>query len=149
MGRCWSEKLHLPFFSGQASNGIRHCYLDSHGTTHLGEPRGFSKTHGSEFPLFDRPKNQRGKTLEFMHQRFGSQTRWKKVTATPFFFFWPKSSTLDPSSFQAKALFVRFATAHGWKARGGTQVLWGINQCRQGYGVNQPLIYGKWLGGPL
>lgn len=112
VGRCCSEKLHLPFFSGQASNGIRHCYLDSHGATHLGEPRVFSKTHGSEFPLFDRPKNQRGKTLEFMHQRFGSQTRWKKVTGTPFF-FWPKSSTLDPSSFQAKALFVRFATAHG------------------------------------
>ena len=50
VGRCWSEKLHLPFFSGQASNGICHCYLDSHGATHLGEPRVFSKTHGWEFP---------------------------------------------------------------------------------------------------
>ena len=44
------RKTAPPVFKGQASNGICHCYLDSHGATHLGEPRGFSKTHGSEFP---------------------------------------------------------------------------------------------------
>ena len=44
------RKTAPPIFSGQASNGICHCYLDSHGATHLGEPRVFSKTHGAEFP---------------------------------------------------------------------------------------------------